>query len=81
MSASGPAGIAPGALVARRYEVRDLLGRGGMGVVYKAHDRLLEEMVALKVLRADTSDETALRFRDEIRLARRVSHRNVCRIH
>jgi serine/threonine-protein kinase len=54
-----------------------------MGVVYKAHDRLLDEVVALKVLRRDItgSDEMARRFLGEIRLARAVSHRNVCRIH
>src|SRR5262245_38021510 len=59
-----------------------MLGKGGMGVVYRAQDRLLDEVVALKVLRAETvSTEMSLRFREEIRLARRVSHRNVCRIH
>jgi len=74
--------LVPGAVVAGRYEVQALLGQGGMGVVYQAHDRLLSETVALKVLRAETvSEEAALRFREEIRLARRVSHRNVCRIH
>jgi serine/threonine-protein kinase len=74
--------ITPGSLIASRYEVQSLLGRGGMGAVYRAVDRLLGDMVALKVLDAGiASEETALRFRDEIRLARRVSHRNVCRIH
>ncbi|HEV7502312.1 MAG TPA: serine/threonine-protein kinase, partial [Vicinamibacteria bacterium] len=72
-----------GTVVAGRYEVRERLGAGGMGVVYKAHDRLLDEIVALKVLRRDItgSDEMARRFLGEIRLARAVSHRNVCRIH
>jgi serine/threonine protein kinase len=71
-----------GRVIADRYEVRELLGRGGMGVVYKAYDRLLEEVVALKLLRGEmASPDLARRFRDEIRFARRVSHRNVCRIH
>jgi serine/threonine protein kinase len=76
-------GLAPGTVVAGRYEVQGRLGAGGMGVVYKARDRLLDEVVALKVLRPDAtgSDEMARRFRSEIRLARAVSHRNVCRIH
>ena len=71
-----------GRVIADRYEVRELLGRGGMGVVYKAYDRLLDEPVAIKLLRGEmASPEQARRFRDEIRFARRVSHRNVCRIH
>jgi hypothetical protein len=74
--------IAPGSRIAGRYEVQDLLGTGGMGSVYKVVDLLLRETIALKVLDADiASEQTALRFREEIRLARRVSHRNVCRIH
>jgi eukaryotic-like serine/threonine-protein kinase len=74
--------IAPGSLIASRYEVQALLGRGGMGAVYRALDRLLAETVALKVLNTGFgSDEMGQRFREEIRLARRVSHRNVCRIH
>jgi serine/threonine-protein kinase len=54
-----------------------------MGVVYKAHDRELDEVVALKLLRPDVaaSPELARRFRAEIRLARKVGHRNVCRIY
>ncbi len=72
-----------GAIIAGRYEVLSHLGRGGMGVVYKAHDRMLDETVAIKVLRAEFANtaEMAQRFRHEIKLARKVSHRNVCRIH
>lgn len=71
------------ASLGRRYDIRGELGRGGMGVVYKAFDRETEEMVALKVLRGEiAADETALvRFRNEVRVARRITHRNVCRIH
>jgi eukaryotic-like serine/threonine-protein kinase len=59
------------------------VGRGGMGMVYRAHDRMLDEIVAIKVLRAELAgtSEAAQRFRTEIKLARKVSHRNVCRIH
>ncbi|MGE5127086.1 MAG: protein kinase domain-containing protein, partial [Betaproteobacteria bacterium] len=72
-----------GAVIAGRYEVLSPLGRGGMGMVYKAHDRMLDETVAIKVLRAEFANtaEMAQRFRHEIKLARKVSHRNVCRIH
>src|SRR5687768_4533993 len=72
-----------GHLLAGRYEVLGPLGKGGMGVVYKAHDRVLNETVAIKVLREDVaaSAEMGQRFLAEIKLARRVSHRHVCRIH
>jgi len=72
-----------GTLVAQRYEVLSPLGKGGMGMVYKAHDRVLDETVALKILRGDIAQDpdVARRFRTEIRLARRVRHKNVCGIH
>ncbi len=75
--------LTQGHVLAGRYEIQTLLGKGGMGVVYKAHDRLLEETVAIKVLRSDLmgTPELAKRFRSEIKLARKVSHNNVCRIH
>jgi predicted Ser/Thr protein kinase len=72
-----------GAIIASRYEILNPLGRGGMGMVYKAHDRMLDETVAIKVLRAEfvNTVDMGRRFRQEIKLARKVSHRNVCRIH
>ncbi len=75
--------IRAGTILADRYEVQRTLGRGGMGTVFLAHDRLLDEPVALKVLRrdADQGAEAVQRFIQEIKLARAVSHRNVCRIH
>jgi HEAT repeat protein/predicted Ser/Thr protein kinase len=78
-----PLALGPGALIAGRYEIQGILGEGGMGTVYKAHDRSLEEAVALKVLRPNFAQtpEADRRFRSEIKLARKVSHRNVCRIH
>jgi serine/threonine protein kinase len=75
--------LTQGSVIASRYEVLSPLGKGGMGMVYRAHDRMLEETVAIKVLRAEFANtpEMAKRFRHEIKLARKVSHRNVCRIH
>ena len=75
--------LTEGTVVGGRYELRQMLGRGGMGIVYRAFDRALEEEVALKILRPDvaaTADLTR-RFRSEIKLARRVRQRNVCGIH
>jgi serine/threonine-protein kinase len=75
--------VRPGAVVASRYEIQAALGQGGMGAVYRAHDRLLDEAVAIKILRPElaSDQDLARRFQSEIKLARRVSHRNVCRIH
>jgi serine/threonine-protein kinase len=73
-----------GQVLGNRYEVKALLGQGGMGMVYRAFDRQLGEMVALKTLRPElvASDSTTLeRFKQEIRLARRITHRNVVRTH
>jgi CheY-like chemotaxis protein len=76
--------LAPGAKLAGRYEIRAVIGRGGMGVVYRAHDRELLEEVAIKTIRRDLlSDDPVLdeQLKSEIRLARRISHRNVVRTH
>jgi serine/threonine-protein kinase len=72
-----------GTVVGGRYELVAVLGRGGMGTVYRATDRVLGEQVALKVLRSEVAGtpEMARRFRDEILLARRITHPGVCRIH
>ena len=78
------ASLSEGAVFARRYEILGPLGRGGMGMVYKAFDRELGETVAIKVLRPDVARESGRieqRFRSEIRLARRVRHRNVCSVY
>ncbi len=73
----------PPRTIGERYELLEELGRGGMGVVYRAIDRSLDETVALKLLRRELAGdpEVARRFRSEIKFARRVSHPNVCRIH
>ncbi|MGH7720691.1 MAG: protein kinase domain-containing protein [Gemmatimonadaceae bacterium] len=75
--------LAPGKIFANRYQITDVLGVGGAGVVYKAHDTELGETIAIKTLRHDALvEERALdRLKTEIRLARRISHRNVVRIH
>ncbi len=69
-------------LLAGRYELKGLLGVGGMGRVYRVFDRELQDMVALKLIRQEMLDsDTALtRFRKEVKLARQVTHRNVARI-
>jgi serine/threonine protein kinase/tetratricopeptide (TPR) repeat protein len=74
--------LAPGNLLANRYRIIELLGRGGMGEVYKVHDELVNELVALKTLRADFCDDPGVlqRFKKEMQLARKVTHRNVCRV-
>ena len=73
----------PGRLVASRYRIIALLGKGGMGEVYRADDLTLGQAVALKFLPDEAArDESLLeRFRNEVRIARRVSHPNVCRVY
>ena len=73
----------PGHLVAGRYRIIALLGKGGMGEVYRADDLTLGQPVALKFLPDEAArDESLLeRFRNEVRIARRVSHPNVCRVY
>jgi serine/threonine protein kinase len=72
-----------GETFAQRYEILAVLGRGGMGTVYRARDRELEEEVAIKTLRPEfVADQSLLaRFKDEIRLARRLSDPNIVRTH
>jgi HAMP domain-containing protein len=73
-----------GQLFAARYEIQSVLGKGGMGVVYKAHDRDLDDLVAIKTLRGDalSADPTLLeRFKQETRLARKITHPNILRTH
>lgn len=72
-----------GTLLAGRYHITELVGAGGMGAVYAAHDDDLDEDIALKVLRPDLARDPDFqrRLKAEVRLARRVSHPNVCRVH
>ncbi len=73
----------PGRLLLGRYRVIALLGKGGMGEVYRADDLTLGQAVALKFLPDEAAKDEALleRFRNEVRIARRVSHPNVCRVY
>jgi len=73
----------PGTILAERYRIVGLLGKGGMGEVYRADDLKLAQPVALKFLPDHLlSDQAALaRFHREVRVARQVSHKNVCRVY
>jgi HAMP domain-containing protein len=78
------AGPRVGQLFANRYVVRSVLGKGGMGRVYRALDRELDDEIALKVLAPETFDDEAFAIpalRQEIRLARKITHPNVVRTH
>jgi serine/threonine-protein kinase len=79
--AAGGDQLRPGAIFAGRYEMKEILGAGGMGVVYRAFDRELQEPVAIKTLKPEAMATGAAldRFKQEIRLARRIAHRNVVR--
>lgn len=74
--------LSPGASISSRYEIVRLLGQGGMGAVYQAHDKELERQVAIKVIRADmaANPEILRRFKQELILARQITHKNVIRI-
>jgi len=73
----------PGMLLDSRYEILTELGIGGNGVVYKARDRQLNELVAIKTIKYEDSQDTPLldAMKSEIRLARKITHRNVVRIY
>jgi len=73
----------PGTLLGGRYRIIGLLGRGGMGEVYRATDLTLGQSVALKFLPEEASRNQRLleRFHGEVRVARLVSHPNVCRVY
>ena len=79
------AAVAPdvASALAARYEILDALGEGGMGMVYRVRDRETAEILALKLLRPEIARDPAMmeRFKNELRLARRITHKNVCRIH
>jgi tetratricopeptide (TPR) repeat protein/predicted Ser/Thr protein kinase len=76
------ASLTAGTVIGARYEILQLLGEGGMGAVFKAHDRELGRDVALKIIRTELArnPEILARFKQELILARQVTHRNVIRI-
>ena len=73
----------PGDVLCERFELMRVAGRGGMGEVWAAHDRKLGHDIALKTIAATfmTGEQALARFTQEVKLARRVNHRNVCRVH
>ena len=73
----------PGSLVGSRYRIVALLGKGGMGEVYRADDLLLGQPVALKFLpgRIAGNADALGRLLGEVRIARQISHPNVCRVY
>ncbi|MDH5705118.1 MAG: protein kinase [Candidatus Aminicenantes bacterium] len=75
--------LARGSTFAKRFEVIEELGKGGMGQVYRVFDKKTEEEVALKLLKPEVSSDkkTIERFRNELKLARKISHKNVCRMY
>jgi serine/threonine protein kinase/CheY-like chemotaxis protein/Tfp pilus assembly protein PilF len=72
-----------GTTIASRYEVIEELGKGGMGKVYRVLDKKVEEEVALKLLNPEIAadEKTIERFRNELKFARKISQRNVCRMY
>src|SRR5512139_3747777 len=69
-----------GTVFAGRYEIIEELGAGGMGKVYRAHDTKVNEEVALKLIKSEIAVEgrAAERFRNDLKMARKIRHKNVC---
>jgi len=74
--------LEPGSVLASRYEILERLGAGGMGAVYKAKDREVDRLVAVKVIRTELAGDSDIlsRFKQELLLARKVTQKNVIRI-
>src|SRR5207244_8106733 len=66
-----------------RYRIESLIGEGGMGKVYKAYDKELDRIVALKLVRSELAGDpgSMQRFKQELLLASKISHKNILRIH
>jgi eukaryotic-like serine/threonine-protein kinase len=75
--------LQPGVVFAGRYQILRVLGQGGMGAVYQARDRELDRVIALKVIRPELAADPAIlqRFKQELILARNITHKNVVRIY
>jgi len=76
-------GLKAGTVFAERYQIIEELGIGGMGKVYKALDSEISEEVAIKLLKPEIAEDekTIERFRNELKFARKISHKNVCRMY
>ncbi len=72
-----------GSLFARRFEVIEELGKGGMGKVYRVFDKKIEEEIALKLIKPEIAADREVidRFRSELKMSRKISHRNVSRMY
>ncbi len=72
-----------GSLIAEKYQIISLIGEGGVGVVYKAHHKFLDKLVALKLLRAEyASDQVVVaRFRREAQAVDSLKHPNIATVH
>ena len=87
LAAGAVAAAAPpnrtGPVLPERYEILAELGRGGMGIVYKARDRETGEVIALKILKPEIAADLQIieRFKNELRLAHRITHHNVARLY
>ncbi|MBZ5604310.1 MAG: protein kinase [Acidobacteriia bacterium] len=81
--ARGELSLEVGSVIAGRYEILKLLGEGGMGAVYKARDNEVDRLIAVKVIRPELASHSSVlqRFKQELILARSVTHRNVIRIY
>jgi serine/threonine protein kinase len=75
--------LSVGSLFADRYQVLEELGQGGMGEVYRVKDEKLDEEMALKVVKPEiaASKGTIERFKNELKLSRKIAHRHVCRMY
>jgi len=75
--------LALGSIFAERYEVLEKLGKGGMGEVYRVKDNKLDEEMALKIIKPEiaASKEIIDRFKNELKLARKVAHKHVCKMY
>ena len=75
--------LTTGATFAGRYQIIEELGRGGMGKVYKVHDKETNERVALKLIKPEIASDSSTieRFRNELTTARRITHKSVCRMY
>jgi eukaryotic-like serine/threonine-protein kinase len=71
-----------GQVLGGRFEIQEMLGIGGMGAVYKAHDRDIDRVIALKCIRPELAKDPEItqRFTQELLLARQITHKNIIRI-